>query len=116
MTNVCTSDGRVFPVTPEFVQECTTLKQVMEMTDSCDHPMETIPLPNVDAAIMETVIRFFEAKSLPEFTQPQDYFPLMFAGDYLGYETLLDECAKEVAELLKGRDPKYVRDVFGLDP
>ena len=116
MTNVRTCDGQKFPVAPELIQKCSTLKMVTEMTDSCDHPMDTVPLPNVDASIMDTVIRFFEAKSLPEFTQPQEYFPLMMAADYLGYEELLDESAKVVASLLKGRDAKEIRDVFGLDP
>ena len=110
MAQVQTKDGFVLEVPQGLVDECGTLKMVCEMTD-CTHDT-WVPLHNVDAATMETVIRFFESGSLPEFT---DLFPLLEAADYLGYENLLDEGSKSVAESLKGRDAKEIRDIFGLE-
>jgi hypothetical protein len=64
---------------------------------------------------METVVRFFESGSLPEFQKPRDAFPVMLAADYLGYEKLLDAGSKAVAESLKGRPADEIRDIFGLE-
>jgi hypothetical protein len=110
---VQTSDGHVHEIPLGLVDECDTLRMVCDMTDCTDDTW--VPLPNVDSAILETVKRFFESESLPIFQSPRDSFPLMLAADYLGYEKLLDACSKNVAESLKGRDPKEVRDICGLE-
>ena len=114
MTKVQTSDGHVHEIPQGLVDECDTLRMVCQMTD-CTDDETWVPLPNVDSAILETVKRFFESESLPIFQNPRDSFPLMLAADYLGYEKLLDACSKNVAESLKGRDPKEVRDICGLE-
>jgi hypothetical protein len=108
MTKVQTNDGHVHEIPQGLVDECSTLKMVCEMTDCTDETW--VPLPNIDSKIMETVVRFFESGSLTEFT-----FPVMLAADYLGYENLLDAGSKAIAESLKGRDPKEIRDIFGLE-
>jgi hypothetical protein len=38
----------------------------------------------------------------------------MNALDFLGYDAFLDDCAKKVAETLKGLRPDEVRAIFGL--
>ena len=108
MTKVQTNDGHVHEIPQGLVDECSTLKMVCDMTDCTDETW--VPLPNIDSKIMETVVRFFESGSLTEFT-----FPVMLAADYLGYENLLDAGSKAIAESLKGRDPKEIRDIFGLE-
>ena len=113
MTRVQTNDGHVLEIPQGLVDECSTLKMVCEMTDCTDETWA--PLPNIDSKIMETVVRFFESGSLPEFQEPRDAFPMMHAADYLGYENLLDAGSKSVAESLKGRDPKEIRDICGLE-
>ena len=114
MTKVQTNDGHVHEIPQGLVDACSTLSMVCNMTDCTDN--ETwVPLPNVDAATLETVVRFFESGSLPEFQEPRDAFPIMLAADYLGYENLLDAGSKAIAESLKGRDPKEIRDIFGLE-
>ena len=108
MTKVQTNDGHVLEIPQGLVDACSTLSMVCTMTDCTDETW--VPLPNVDAATLETVVRFFESGSLPEFT-----FPVMLAADYLGYENLLDAGSKSVAESLKGRNAKEIRDIFGLE-
>ena len=114
MTKVQTNDGHVLEIPQGLVDACSTLKMVCEMTD-CTENETWAPLPNVDAATLETVVRFFESGSLPEFQEPRDAFPVMLAADYLGYENLLDAGSKSVAESLKGLNAKEVRDIFGLE-
>ena len=113
MTKVQTNDGHVHEIPQGLVDACSTLKMVCEMTDCTDDTWA--PLPNVDAATLETVVRFFESGSLPEFHEPRDAFPMMLAADYLGYENLLDAGSKSVAESLKGRDPSEIRKIFDLE-
>jgi len=113
MTKVQTNDGRVHEIPQGLVDECSTLKMICEMTDCTFDTW--VPLPNVDSAILETVVRFFESDSLPEFQTPRDAFPMMLAADYLGYEKLLDTGSKSVAESLKGRSPSEIRDICGLE-
>ena len=108
MTKVQTNDGHVHEIPQGLVDECSTLKMVCDMTDCTDETW--VPLPNVDAATLETVVRFFESGSLPEFT-----FPVMLAADYLGYENLLDAGSKAIAESLKGRDPKEIRKILDIE-
>jgi Skp1 family, tetramerisation domain len=117
MTRVRTNDGQVMEVDPNFVQQCSTLKMVTEMLDCSDEyaSFDEVPLPNVDAALMETVVRFFSSGSIPEFQEPREVFPLYDAADYLGYEALQDAVAKGVAESLKGRDPDEIRAIFDLE-
>ena len=113
MTKVQTNDGHVLEIPQGLVDECSTLKMVCDMTDCTDDTW--VPLPNVDAATLETVVRFFESGSLPEFHEPRDAFPMMLAADYLGYENLLDAGSKSVAESLKGRDAKEIRKILDIE-
>jgi hypothetical protein len=110
MAQVQTKDGFILEVPQGLVDECETLKMVCEMTDCTEDTWA--PLPNVDAATMETVIRFFESESLPAFT---DLYPLLEAADYLGYEKLLDKGCESFAEALKGRAPEEIRRLCGLE-
>lgn len=83
MPRVRTNDGRVMEIEMGLVQDCRRLKMVVEMTDSCDFSMHEILLKDIDAAIMETVVRFFETGSIPEFRES-----LLAAAESLGYEKL----------------------------
>jgi len=114
MTKVQTNDGHVLEIPQGLVDACSTLKMVCEMTD-CTENDTWVPLPNIDSKIMETVVRFFESGSLPEFQEPRDAFPMMLAADYLGYENLLDTGSKSVAESLKGRDAKEIRKILDIE-
>ena len=113
MAKVQLNDGHVLDIPQGLVDECSTLKIVCEMTDCTFDTW--VPLPNIDSKIMETVVRFFESGSLPEFQKPRDAFPLMLAADYLGYEKLLDAGSKTVAESLRGRPADEIREICGLE-
>ena len=110
MTKVRTNDGEIFELPAGLVDECEVLKSLCDMTDD-----NFIPLPNIDSEIMETVIRFFESNSLPEFTDIRQLFPVLLAADYLGYETLLEKGSQVSAESLKGLPTKECRNICGLE-
>ena len=104
-TLVVTNDGREFSVDQDFVEACSTLQLVGEDTEG------PVPLPNVDAPTLELILK----GTVPDFEDPREIFPLMNALDFLGYEAFLDDCARRVAESIKGRGADEIRDIFGLE-
>ena len=104
-TLLVTNDGREFSVDQAFVGACSTLKLFAEDIEG------PVPLPNVDGPLLEIIIR----GRVPDFEDPREIFPLMNALDFLGYEALLDDCARRVAESIKGLGADEIRAIFGLE-
>ena len=105
MTTIVTNDGREFSVDQAFVEACSTLKMF------ADEAGGHVPLPNVDSALLEIIVK----GTVPDFEDPREIFPLMNALDFLGHEALLDECARQVAEAIKGWRADEIRTIFGLE-
>jgi hypothetical protein len=105
MATLVTNDGCEFSVDQAFVEACSTLKMFAEEAGG------PVPLPNVDAALLEIIIN----GTVPDFEDPREVFPLMNALDFLGHEALLDECARAVAESIKGLGAAEIRTIFGLE-
>jgi|LakMenE01Jun11ns_1017448.scaffolds.fasta_scaffold9486841_3 hypothetical protein len=105
MTTLVTKDGREFSVDQTFVGACSTLKM---FSDEAGGP---VPLPNVDAALLEIILK----GTVPDFEDPREIFPLMNALDFLGHEALLDECARAVAASIRGLGAAEIRSIFGLE-
>jgi hypothetical protein len=105
MPTLVTNDGRVFSVDQAFVEACSTLKMFMEDVAG------PVPLPNVDADTFELV----RLGQVPDFDDPREIFPLMNALDFLGYDAFLDDCARRVAESIRGLRPDEILSIFGLE-
>ena len=105
MATVTTNDGREFSVDQDFVGACSTLKMFMEDVEG------PVPLPNVDSATFEVILK----GTVPDFEDPREIFPLMNALDFLGYDAFLDDCARRVAESIKGLGADEIRKIFGLE-
>jgi hypothetical protein len=105
MATVTTNDGREFSVDQTFVDACSTLEMFNEDVEG------PVPLPNVDAPTFEVILK----GRVPDFADPREIFPLMNALDFLGYEALLDDCARRVAESIKGLGADEIRKIFGLE-
>lgn len=105
-TLVVTNDGHEFSVDQAFVYACSTLKMLTE--DATEGP---VPLPNVNAATLEIILK----GTVPDFEDPREIFPLMNALDFLGHEVLLDDCARRVAESIKGWRADKIREIFGIE-
>jgi hypothetical protein len=106
MATLVTNDGREFSVDQAFVDACSTLKMFKE--DATDGP---VPLPNVDSEILEIILK----GTVPDFEDPREIFPLMHALDFLGHDAFLDDCARRVAESIKGLRPDEIRKIFGIE-
>jgi hypothetical protein len=104
-TLLITNDGQKFSVDHEFVNACSTLKMFKEDTDG------PVPLPNIDSATLEVILK----GRVPYFEDPREIFPLMQALDYLGHDAFLDDCARSVAEAIKGLRPDEIRKIFGIE-
>lgn len=102
MAVLVTNEGREFRVDQTFIEACSMLKMVTE-----DHE-GAIPLPNVDGATLEVILK----GQVPEFNDPREIFPLMNALDYLGHDAFLDDCARRVAQAIKGLGPDEIRAIF----
>ena len=105
MATIITKDGHEFSVDQTFVDACSTLKIFEEVYE------DPVPLPNIDSAVFEII----QKRQVPEFKDPREIFPLMNALDYLGYDAFLDDCARQVAESLKGMRPDEIRAIFGIE-
>jgi hypothetical protein len=105
MPTIVTNDGREFSVDQAFVEACSTLKMFMEDVGG------SVPLPNVDAETFEMI----RLGQVPDFDDPREIFPLMNALDFLGHEALLDDCARRVAESIRGMRADEIREIFGLE-
>ena len=104
-TLVVTNDGHEFSVDQAFVDACSTLKMFKEDTDG------PVPLPNIESTTLEIITK----GTVPDFEDPREIFPLMNALDFLGHEVLLDECARRVAESIKGWRADKIREIFGIE-
>jgi len=104
-TLLITNDGQKFSVEQAFVDACSTLKMFKEDTDG------PVPLPNIESTTLEVILK----GRVPYFEDPREIFPLMQALDYLGHDAFLDDCAKSVAEAIKGLCPDEIRKIFGIE-
>ena len=106
MARVTTNDGREFSVDQTFVEACSTLKMF-----AGENTSNLTPLPNIDSKTLEMILK----GTVPDFEDPREIFPLMNALDFLGYDALLDDCARRVAESIKGLGADEIRKIFGLE-
>ena len=95
---------------------------------------ETLPLANVNAAILRKMITWVtqhknDLQKLSKEDENRDIdpwdkeflkvdqetlFELILAANFLNIEGLLDVCCKAVAEMIKGKTPEEIRKTFNL--
>jgi hypothetical protein len=107
MATLVTNDGCEFSVDQAFIDACSTLQLVGEDVEE----QSPVPLPNVDSSTLEVILR----GTVPDFEDPREIFPLMHALDFLGHDAFLDDCARRVAESIKGLRPDEIRKIFDLE-
>ena len=107
MATLLTNDGREFSVDQAFIDACSTLKMFKEDVEE----QSPVPLPNVDSSTLEVILK----GTVPDFDDPREIFPLMHALDFLGHDAFLDDCARRVADSIKGLRPDEIRKIFGIE-
>ncbi|CAH1424227.1 unnamed protein product [Lactuca virosa] len=123
------SDGETFEVDEAVAVESQTIKHMIE--DNCAG--SSIPVPNVTSKILSKVIEYCKkhvdtpktddktaAEDLrsfdTEFTNVDQgtLFDLILAANYLNIKNLLDLTCQAVADMMKGKTPEQIRELFNI--
>ena len=131
------SEGESFPVDVEIAKKSVTIKTMLEDL-GIEEGEEAVPLPNVDAPILQKVIDWAtqhrDDPSLPEEDEntqkkpveisewDQDFlnvdqsilFELILAANYLDIKGLLDVTCMSVANMIRGKSPEQIRQHFNI--
>lgn len=132
------SDGECFPVDTEIAKQSVTIRTMLEDLGTEEEEDETVPLPNVNAAILKKVIQWCtyhkDDPALPEEEENKEkrsddisswdadflkvdqgtLFELILAANYLDIKGLLDVTCKSVANMIKGKTPEEIRKTFNI--
>ncbi|ESQ34779.1 hypothetical protein EUTSA_v10008964mg [Eutrema salsugineum] len=132
------SDGESFEVDEAVAVESQTIKHMIE--DDCAG--NGIPLPNVNSAILSKVIEYCKkhvdaaaaaSSGEKDICAPTDednelktwdaafvnvdqatLFDLILAANYLNITGLLDLTCKTVADMMRGKTPEQMREIFNI--
>lgn len=132
------SDKVIEEVDFDVIQCSVTIKTMLEDLGFEEGEEETVPLPNVNSAILKKVIQWAthhkdDAPPLEddetkekrtddisswdaEFLKVEQstLFELILAANYLDIKGLLDVTCKTVANMIKGKTPEEIRKQFNI--
>eukprot|EP00117_Sycon_ciliatum_P012790 scpid108209/ scgid13723/ S-phase kinase-associated protein 1; Cyclin-A/CDK2-associated protein p19; Organ of Corti protein 2; Organ of Corti protein II; RNA polymerase II elongation factor-like protein; SIII; Transcription elongation factor B; p19A; p19skp1 &gt; S-phase kinase-associated protein 1; Cyclin-A/CDK2-associated protein p19; Organ of Corti protein 2; Organ of Corti protein II; S-phase kinase-associated protein 1A; p19A; p19skp1 &gt; S-phase kinase-associated protein 1; Cyclin-A/CDK2-a len=127
------SDGENFVIDVEIAKQSVTIKTMLEDLGMDEEEEESVPLPNVNAAILKKVIAWAtyhkDDPPPPEDDENKEkrtddisswdadflkvdqgtLFELILAANYLDIKGLLDVTCKTVANMIKGKTPEEIR-------
>ena len=123
------SDDKVIMVDVEIAKKSITIKNMLENLNTEDGGEWGIPLPNVNAKILQKIIEYWAQyhddnppQFFPNYKNQIDYisfydgtlFELILAADYLEINGLLEVTCKTVASEIKGKSPRQMRATFNI--
>ena len=108
--NVTTSDGHFMNLPQDFINESTFLAS---MNDCCEPGL--IPLTTVKRETLEKLIYYNSNKDVIMNETQEMLFQLVMAADFLQMDVLLDRGCRTVADYLKGKSPKEIRSILGIN-
>jgi S-phase kinase-associated protein 1 len=137
LISITTSDGVHMEVERPVAERSILIKNLLE--DLGGDATESIPIPNVNEAVMKKVIEWCgHHKNDPPATQDDDsdsrkkstdidewdqkfmqvdqemLFEIILAANYLDIKALLDVGCKTVANMIKGKSPDEIRKTFNI--
>ncbi|KAJ3099581.1 hypothetical protein HDU97_002929 [Phlyctochytrium planicorne] len=133
-------DNKTFTVDKEVAERSMLLKNMLEDVGDSDAP---IPLPNVAGKILEKVVEYCihhkdDPPAPPEEEKDafdtsrrrsddieewdaqfikvdnEELFDIILAANYLDIKSLLDLGCKTVANMIKGKTPEQIREMFNI--
>ena len=131
------SDGVIFTVDSDIVNQLTTIKTMIDDLGEGDDGGEIVPLPNVRAVILEKIIQWATHHKNDDPPSPEGIdktddisewdseflkvdqktlFGLILAANYLDIQPLLETTCKTVANLIRGKTPEQIQDTFNINP
>lgn len=134
------SDGELFETDVAVAKCSVTIKTMLEDCGLDDGEEEgaVIPIPNVNSYILKLVLQWAEYHKNDEILDDDDeskkngcdnilpwdanflkvdqgtLFDLILAANYLDVKGLLAAACKTVANLIKGKSPKEIRETFNI--
>ena len=128
-------DGIEFDVDVDLIRQSVVIKHMLDDLEGSD---DAIPVPDVDGDILEKVIRFcehhrddaplsdeerVEARRKPlegfdaEFVRVDHptLFKMILAANFLDIQSMLDTTCKATANLIKGKTPAQIRQIFNIE-
>lgn len=134
------NDGETFSIPVKVASVSEVIKNAMENEDDDDQENLEIPIPNVDAKVLQKVIDFcthYTEEPMKEIKRPlksvvlsevvQQWYaefvevdqPLLYellqAANFMNIKVLLDLCAAKIAIMIKGKTPDELRSVFNIN-
>ena len=127
------SDGVIFTVDSDIVNQLTTIKTMIDDLGEGDDD-ELIPLPNVEAVILEKIILWashhknddnVEGETDDDISEwdseflkvdQKTLFGLILAANYLDIRPLLETTCKTVANMIRGKTPEQIQATFNISP
>jgi len=115
---------------------------IKNLCDDIDDDSTEIPIPGIKKEIFDFIIEFMELhpKSEDEVNTTEEgqhelrvkplseadnayfaklglkkHFDLILAGNYLDFKLLLDYSCKAIAEMIKGKEPSEIKQIFGVE-
>ena len=138
---MCDDDSEITLTSNEGVN-VTVLYKYIKMSDTIKHVCEdtrgvgNIPLPEINSATLHKLIEYIvyhvdndnptinpEQRSSNDVMWDTEYvkvpqtklFELILAANYLAISPLLDLICKTVANMIKGKTPEQIREIFGIE-
>ena len=143
MTNniqLSSSDAQTFQVEKKVAEKSVLLKNMLE--DVGDTSDSSIPLPNVTGKILKKVIQYCQhhkddapiveddkevfdsarvrSDDISQWDQEyiqvdnEELFEIILAANYLDIKQLLDLGCKTVANMIRGKTPEQIREMFNI--
>lgn len=132
------NDGKLLEVDKQVAERSLLIKNMLE--DLGESALsETIPIPNVNDAVLRKVVEWCEHhRNDPPSTNDEDsdnrkkttdieewdqkfmqvdqemLFEIILASNYLDIKPLLDVGCKTVANMIKGKSPEEIRKTFNI--
>ena len=104
--NVFTSDYKYFHLEKDIYEKSKLLTGIAEEFGND----QVVPLPNITSKVLTKLIDYTEKD-----VSIEDLFDMANAADYLQMDEILDQVCKEIAQLLKGKSPKEIQRILGIE-
>lgn len=140
MVRLTSSDGKVFEVEEKVARYFGLIRGMLEDIGDVEGQESTIPIPNVHSDTLELVLQWAEQhkddvvavetreedrRVSPElsdwdkqFLKTDDQstlFEIILAANYMDAKDLLLAGCKTVADMIKGKSPEEIRQLFNIE-
>ncbi|KAH0456648.1 hypothetical protein IEQ34_014555 [Dendrobium chrysotoxum] len=126
MIRMMASDGKEVVVEEVVAMQSEIIRHMIE--DNCIE--DVILMPNVTASVLSNIFHYCKKHidfSLPNIEELNDFdnkfvdidtdalYDLIMATNYLGVKDLIDLICQKVANIIRGKSPEEIRQIFNIE-